>query len=62
MPRVFPGVSPPALPGIVGMTVGTADNAAAARRALAGLAVVETPEGPMVPPDLAGGAALLFTG
>jgi glyoxalase-like protein len=62
VPRVFPGVSPPALPSIVGMTVGTADNAAAARQALAGLPVVETPDGPMVPPGLAGGAALVFTG
>jgi hypothetical protein len=44
------------------MAVRTADGAAAARRALAGLPVVETPDGPMVPPGLAGGAALVFTG
>jgi hypothetical protein len=62
VPRLFPGVSPPALPGVVGMAVRTGDRAASARRALAGLPIVETPEGPMVPPGLAGGAALVFTG
>jgi hypothetical protein len=62
VPRLFPGVSPPALPSIVGMVVRTADGGAAARRVLAGLPIVEAPDGPMVPPELAGGAALVFTG
>jgi hypothetical protein len=62
IPRLLPGVSPPALPGIVGMTVRTADGGAAARRALAGLPFAETPDGPMVPPEFAGGAALVFAG
>ena len=54
--------APPALPSVVGMAVRTADGAASARRALAGLPVVEAPDGPMVPPEFAGGAALVFTG
>jgi hypothetical protein len=62
VPRLFPGVAPPALPSVVGMAVRTGDRAASARRVLAGLPVVETPEGPTVPPELAGGAALVFTG
>ncbi len=62
IPRLFPGVAPPPLPSIVGMTVRTGDGATAARRALAGLPITETPDGPMVPPELAGGAALVFTG
>jgi hypothetical protein len=62
VPRLFPGVSPPALPSIVGMAVRTDHGATAARRALAGLPIVEAPDGPMVPPELAGGAALVFTG
>ena len=62
VPRLFPGVAPPALPSIVGMTVRTDDGAAAARRVLAELPVVEAPEGLMVPPGFAGGAALVFTG
>ncbi len=62
VPRLFPGVSPPALPSVVGMAVRTGDGAASARRALAGLPVVEAPDGPMAPPESAGGAALVFTG
>ena len=62
VPRLFPGVAPPALPSVVGMKVRTADGTAAARRVLAGLPIAETPDGPMVPPELAGGAALVFTG
>lgn len=62
VPRLFPGVSPPALPSVVGMTVRTADGLASARRVLDGLPTVEAPEGGlMVPPHLAGGAALVFT-
>ncbi len=62
VPRLFPGVIPPALPGVVGMTVRTADACAAARRATDGLPVVETAEGLVVPPGSAGGAALVLTG
>ena len=62
VPRLFPGVSPPALPSVVGMVVRTADGAASARRVLAGLPIAEAPDGPMAPPDLAGGAALVFAG
>jgi len=62
VPRLFPGVSPPGLPSIVGMVVRTADSGAAARRVWAGLPIVDAPDGPMVPPELAGGAALVFTG
>lgn len=60
VPRLFPGVSPPALPSVVGMVVRTGDRAATARRAMAGLPFTETPDGPMAPPEHAGGAALLF--
>ena len=35
---------------------------ALASSALTGLPIVEAPDGPMVPPELAGGAALVFTG
>lgn len=62
VPRLFPGVSAPASPSVVGMFVRTEDGAGAARRAMAGLPFVEAPDGPMAPPDLAGGAALVFTG
>jgi hypothetical protein len=62
IPRLFPDVAPPVLPSVVGMTVRTADGAASARRVLSGLPIVEAPDGPMAPPELAGGAALVFTG
>jgi hypothetical protein len=59
--RVLPGVVPPALPFMAGMVVSTNDKAAAARRLLAGLPLVEAPEGGvMVPPEHAGGTALVF--
>jgi hypothetical protein len=59
--RVLPGVAPPALPGMAGMVLRTGDGNAAARRVLAGLATREVPDGGlMVPPALAGGAAVVF--
>jgi hypothetical protein len=59
--RVLPGVAPPALPGMAGMVLRTGDGNAAARRVLAGLATREVPDcGLMVPPALAGGAAVVF--
>jgi len=58
--RVLPGVPPPALPGIAGMVVRTDDGTAAIRK-LVGDAAEAIPEGLLVPPALAGGAAILFT-
>ena len=58
---VLPGVTPPASPCMAGMVVRTADGAAAARRILAGIPVREAPEGIMVPPEFAAGAAIVFT-
>jgi hypothetical protein len=62
--RVLPGVAPPALPAMAGMVLRTADGNRAARRVLAGLPVREAPAaapgGLMVPPELAGGAAVVF--
>jgi hypothetical protein len=63
--RVLPGVPPPALPGMAGMVLRTADGNRAARRLLAGLPAREAPEaapggGLLVPPALAGGAAVVF--
>ncbi|MBO1075207.1 VOC family protein [Roseomonas marmotae] len=58
---VLPGVAVPALPFIAGFVLRTDDDNAAARRILAGLETREAPEGGlMVPPALAGGAALVF--
>jgi hypothetical protein len=58
---VLPGVVPPASPFMAGMVVRTADGAASARRILAGIPTREAPEGIMVPPEYAAGAALIFT-
>jgi hypothetical protein len=58
---VLPGVVPPASPFMAGMVVRTGDGAAAARRILAGIPTREAPEGIMVPPEYAAGAALIFT-
>jgi len=58
---VLPGVMPPASPFMAGMVVRTADGAASARRILAGIPTREAPEGIMVPPEFAAGAALIFT-
>ena len=58
---VLPGVTPPASPCMAGMVVRTTDGAASARRILAGIPTREAPEGIMVPPEYAAGAALIFT-
>ncbi len=58
IPALFPGVVPPTLPFMAGMLVRT-DDANAAVRAL-GLPLVAAPDGLMVPPAQAGGAALVF--
>jgi hypothetical protein len=58
---VLPGVVPPASPFMAGMVVRTADGAASARRILTGMPTHEAPEGIMVPPELAAGAAIIFT-
>ncbi|WP_149537927.1 VOC family protein [Siccirubricoccus phaeus] len=66
LPLVLPGVVPPALPCIAGFVVRTGDGNAAARALLAaeGIPAVPAPglwgEGLMVPPEHAGGAALVF--
>lgn len=60
LPRVLPGVEPPCLPFMAGMVVRTADGNAAVSQVLRGIPVVEAPEGLMVPPEYAGGAALVF--
>ncbi len=58
---VYPGVTAPAAPAIMGMTVVTADRCAALRPLLAGLASRPVGEGVLVLPEHAGGAAVLFT-
>jgi hypothetical protein len=58
---VLPGVVSPASPFMAGMVVQTADGAASARRILAGIPTREAPEGIMVPPEHAAGAALIFS-
>lgn len=62
LPRVLPEVAIPALPFVAGMVVRTADGNAAARRRLEaeGIPTVAAPDGQMVPPEFAGGAALVF--
>ncbi len=62
LPEVLPGVAIPALPFLAGMVVRTADGNAAIRAILAreGIAARELAAGLMVPPEAAGGAALVF--
>ncbi|MBV1797132.1 hypothetical protein [Siccirubricoccus sp. G192] len=50
----------PSLPFMAGMVIRTGDGNAAARRVLHGLPVAEIPAGILVPPECAGGAALVF--
>ncbi|MBO1080194.1 VOC family protein [Roseomonas haemaphysalidis] len=60
---VLPGVVPPALPFIAGFVVRTDDGNRAAAHRLAGMATGKAPGGGiLVPPALAGGAALVFRG
>jgi hypothetical protein len=60
LPTVLPGVNPPASPFMAGIVVRTEDGGAAARRLLQGIPVVEAPQGVMVPPAYAAGAAVVF--
>jgi hypothetical protein len=60
LPRALPGVTAPALPFMAGMVIRTDDGAAKARALLAGLPTREAPDGLMVPPEAAGGAAVVF--
>jgi len=64
IPRLLPGVEVPCLPFMAGMVVRTGDGNAAARRVLHGIPAVKAPgdwgAGLMVPPEFAGGAALVF--
>jgi hypothetical protein len=57
---VLPGVVAPTLPFIAGFVVRTDDGNAAARALLAGLETRDAPDGLMVPPELAGGAAMVL--
>jgi hypothetical protein len=56
---VLPGVAMPTSPFLAGMVVRTGDGNGAVRRLL-GDVLREAPEGLMVPPERAGGAALVF--
>jgi hypothetical protein len=61
LPATLPGVEIPALPFMAGIYVKTSDGNAAVRKLLAGKPVTELPGGALlVPPRLAGGAALIF--
>lgn len=60
LPGVLPGVTPPASPFMAGIVVRTEDGGAAARRVLRGIPTVEAPQGVMVPPGFAAGAAVVF--
>jgi hypothetical protein len=57
---VLPGVEPPMLPFMAGFVLRTDDGGTAATRILQGLDTRAAPGGLMVPPALAGGAALVF--
>ncbi len=59
LPRALPGVTAPALPFMAGMVIRTED-ATARVRALLGPMLRELPGGVMVPPEQAGGAAVVF--
>ncbi|MBU8536936.1 VOC family protein [Falsiroseomonas tokyonensis] len=58
--QVLPGVTAPTLPFIAGLVIRTNDQGQAARAVLTGLPSRETPDGIMVPPEAAGGAAVVF--
>lgn len=60
LPRVLPGVEPPCLPFMAGMVVRTDDGNAAVARVLRDAPVLEAPDGLLVPPEYAGGAAVVF--
>ncbi len=56
----YEGVTAPVLPWVAGMTVATADGCAALRRLLRGVPHRVAGAGVLVPPEAAGGAALMF--
>ena len=58
--KVLPGVVQRASPFMAGMVLRTEDGAAAARQVVAGIATRDAPDGLMVPPEAACGAALVF--
>ena len=58
--KVYPGVTAPAVPSIVGFTLQTSDACVAVRPLLAGLPHAAIGDGVLVMPEAAGGAALLF--
>ena len=60
LPRLLPGVAVPALPFMAGMVIRTRDHGASASALLRELPLRASPEGAMVPPELAGGAAVVF--
>jgi hypothetical protein len=60
LPRALPGVTAPTLPFMAGMVIRTTDKAAAARALLRDLPLREAPDGVMVPPEHAGGCAVVF--
>jgi len=58
--RILPGVEAPSLPFIAGVVIRTEDQGQRAAQILAGLPNRKTPLGLMVPPEAAGGAAVVF--
>ena len=60
LPKLLPGVAAPGLPFMAGVVIRTEDAGASARAILAGLPTREAPDGIMVPPEQAGGAAVVF--
>lgn len=64
LPRALPGVVAPSLPFMAGMVIRTVDGGAAARALLKDLPLREmpggVPGGVMVPPEHAGGCAVVF--
>ena len=58
--RILPGVEPPSLPFIAGVVIRTEDQGQRAAHILAGLPTRKSPLGLMVPPEAAGGAAVVF--
>ena len=60
LPALLPGAEAPTLPFLAGFVLRTEDGNAAVLKILEGMPVVEVPGGVMVPPEAAGGAALVF--
>ncbi len=59
--QIFPGMTPPSVPSIVGIALRTADGCAALRARLGDVAHAELDAGVLVPPSAACGAAIAFT-